>query len=154
MKSLNITIIKYGVLVFLGLAIYFLLMESIGLVHNLNLRLFNAVIMFSGIFFLLRNFKKQQYDRPFSYLNGLGAGLLVTIIGTAAFALFMAIYLSVNPDFMTAIRENEPQGIYLNIPAMVMLILIEGIASGILFSYMSMQYLKGNVALEASSTAK
>lgn len=148
MKNLNKQIIRYGLLVFLGLTSYFLLMEAIGLVHNFNLRIFNAVILFSGIFLFLRKFGKQKHNRPFSYLNGLGSGLFVTIIGVGAFALFMAIYLLINPDFMVQVRETEPQGIYLNVPAIVMLILIEGLASGILFTYTSMQYMKSKTALQ------
>ena len=152
MKALNTQILKHGALVFFGLTAYFLLMVAADLVHNLNLRLFNAVIMFSGIFLLLKRFKKQNFDKPFTYLNGLGAGLLVTIIGTAAYAIIMAIYLITNPDFMMEIKQEEPQGNYLNIPAMVLLILIEGIASGILFSYTSMQFLKVNVALAGNNS--
>ena len=150
MRTFNTQIIKYGALVFLGLMSYFLIMDAFDLVHNLNLRIFNAVIMFSGIFLLLKRYKKQDYDKPFSYLNGLTAGFFVTLIGTGAFAIFMTIYLLMNPEFVIEIKETEPQGMYLNIPAMVMLILIEGIGSGILFTYTSMQFLKADVAVEGN----
>ncbi|MEL7147474.1 MAG: DUF4199 domain-containing protein [Bacteroidota bacterium] len=150
MKTLNTQIIKYGITIFVALTGYFLAMDALGLVHNLNLRIFNAIILFSGIFILLKRFKKQKYDKSFSYLNGLSAGFFVTLIATVGFALFMIAYLLINPDFLMAIRTNEPQGIYLNIPAIVTLIIIEGVASGILFSYMSMQFLKEGVAVESS----
>ena len=147
MKNLNTQVIKHGIFVFLGLAFYFLLMEAVGLVHNFNLRIFNAVILFSGIFLLLRTLRKQKHDKPFSYFNGLGAGFFVTVIGVGGFALFMATYLLINPEFMIEVREQEPQGIYLNVPAIVMLILIEGIASGVLFTYTAMQSMKSKTVL-------
>ncbi len=151
MKTINKHVLNFGLLVFAGLVGFFLIMEAVGLVHNFNLRILNGVIMFTGIFLCLRTFKRDQFDRPFSYINGLGSGFFVALIASVSFALFMMTYLLLNPTFMESIRQNEPQGIYMNEAAVVMLILIEGVASGVLFTYVTMQYLKPSVMVKAKS---
>ena len=150
MKNIQSHTIKYGLMVFLGLAIFFLIMESVGLVHNFNLRILNAVIVVGGIYFCLKSFKQNKFDHSFTYINGLGVGFFVALISTISFAVFMGIYLFVNPEFMLAIKENEPQGIYMNEFAVIMLILIEGLASGLLITYSCMQFLKPAIILKSN----
>lgn len=141
MKSLERQGIFYGGIVTVFLIAFFLLMKSFGLIHNFNLRIFNSLFLFSGIFLAIRNLKsKNQGD--LNYLSGLGLGLITSLVAAILFSLFVFSYVNLDPAFMTSIKENEPQGIYLNEFGVLVLIFIEAFASGLLFTYASMQYFK------------
>ena len=144
-STLNIENIslRWGLVVFLLLSAYFIIMKSLGLIHVLELRAFNALIMFYGCFMTCLMTKNSLKD--FSYLKGLGAGVLTAFISSSIFAAFGFLYLTVlNPGFMAELKANELFGRYLNEYMASLQIFIEGSASGILFTYASMQYLKVN----------
>lgn len=151
MKSLEKHIVKYGVSTALALIAYFFLMQLLGLVHNIELRVFNGFIMFGGAFLALRKFKKEHFKKPFSYYNGLFAGVAVVVTTTVLFTIFVIAYLFADPAFMQAIVEREPLGVHLNELAIGMVIFIEGTATGVVFSFVTMQYLKDEKDVRFSS---
>ena len=132
--------LKWGLIVFALLGAYFGLLQLLGFVHVLELRLFNGVIMYFGIYKAIKEFKKSSHN--FSYFTGLGTGVITAFVATMAFTVFGFGYLMLNPEFMLEIKEKEPLGIYINEYGAVMQIFIEGIASGCVMSYANMQLLK------------
>jgi len=136
------TALKYGGLMAMALAGFFLLMKAFGLEHNLELRALNLIILFSFILMAVSYYKKSD-PRNFEYLKGLGLGLLTSIFGVIIFATLVLLYITViDPAFMDLIKEREPFGDFLNPLLVSFTIVIEGIASGFLATYAIMQYHK------------
>ncbi len=142
MDSLNIE--KQGLVS--GLAIttvliaFFFLMKAVGLIHQYELRALNAIIMFTGVFLTIRAFKKNS--KNFSYLKGMSLGLLTSLSTAISFAVFVLLFVLSSPAFMEMIKANEPHGIYINEYGIAIVIFIEAAASGLIFSFLSMQWLK------------
>ncbi len=133
--------IKWGAITFLGLGVYFLLMNALGLIHVLELRMLNALIMFGGCFAAIRQYK--NFEGEANYFEGLLVGILTAFIASTIFTLFGFFYLEIiNPSFMTELIEKEPLGAYLNPYLASFQIFIEGTASGFSISYAIMQFMK------------
>lgn len=133
--------LKYGLLTTVGLIAFFFLMMVLGLVHNYHLRALNALIMFTGVYLSIRSYKKARKD-GFLFLKGMSVGLLTALVTAVTFTVFVVGYILANPEFMQALKANEPHGIYINEWGVAIIIFIEAAASGFMFSYLSMQWLK------------
>lgn len=97
--------------------------------------------MAGGVYFSIKNIKRRNKD--FDYLKGMGTGFLAAISSSLAFALFNILFLTVvNPDFMTEVIAEEPFGSYLTPFTVAIVILMEGVASGFLFTFGIMQWFK------------
>ncbi|MEM7110315.1 MAG: DUF4199 domain-containing protein [Bacteroidota bacterium] len=132
---------KWGVISFLGLSAYFIIMKFLGMIHIPELRLLNAGIMFIAVFSAIKESKKTLPS--FTYFSGLGTGVITGFFASTLFSIFGLIYLTlVDPEFIQAIQQNELFGIYMNTYGAVFQIFIEGSASACLMSYAAMQYLK------------
>ncbi len=142
MKSLDKHLLHSGLLTTAGLISYFLIMRFLGLAEITELRALNALIMFSGIFLTIKTFRRGGFNADFGYLSGIGAGFLTGIVIAISFSLFVGIYITLDPVFMAAIVAENPQQEFLSPITASMVIFIEAIASGFLFSYASMQWLK------------
>jgi hypothetical protein len=154
MKSLQKHIVKFGLLTTMGLIAFFLLMRILGLAEITELRSLNALIMFSGIFLMIRGFRDGDFDAEFGYLTGISSGFFTGLIVALSFSVFVGLYVSIDPVFLAAIVADNPQKEYLNPFSAAMVIFIEAIASGFLFSYASMQYLKEDKVVYAPSSDK
>ncbi|MEM6844409.1 MAG: DUF4199 domain-containing protein [Bacteroidota bacterium] len=134
--------LKHGILMMLALVGYFFLMKAFSLDHHLELRALNLIILFSFVFTALKSYKKRN-NNQLPYLAGIQLGMLTSVIGVISFAVLVFVYVTVLvPDFMVEIKEQEPFGQFLN-PFLVMVtIVIEGLSSGFLASYASLQYLR------------
>lgn len=138
----EITAIRYGGLMALALAGFFLLMKAFGLEHNLELRALNLFILFSFVLMSVDHFKEKKSEN-FVYLKGMGLGLLTSAVGVLIFATLVILYITIiNPSFMEIIRQREPFGDFLNPLLVGCTIVIEGMASGFLATYAIMQYYK------------
>ena len=126
----------------LALVGFFFLMKAFGLEHNLELRALNIVILSSLVFAAIKEYKKQK-NGHLPYLPGIAVGIVTSAVGVILFAVFVLIYLTViAPEFMTMIKENEPFGDFLNPFLVSFTIVFEGMVSGLLASYASLQYLR------------
>jgi len=133
--------IRWGIYTFLMLSAYFLLMKMAGLVHVLELRFLNVFIMFFGCYKAIRT--ARDHTTHFRYFKGLGAGSLNALVSSSLFAILGLLYITViDPEFMQELKLNEPLGLYFNKYLAVIQIFIEGIASGFLFSFIIMQWMK------------
>ncbi len=116
-----------GIMVFIGLVAYFLIMKAVGLEQNLELRAFNIIIMGAGVFYSIKSLKNK--NNGFDYFNGIGAGMFTAVSSSIAFALFIFIHLLSNPEFLEAIEDVEPLGNYLNAFLISFVIIMEGAGS-------------------------
>ena len=134
--------IKHGLLMTLASVGFFFLMKAFGLEHNLELRALNLIILASFVYAALKTHKKQKGGQ-LPYLSGISLGLLTSAAGVIPFAVLVFIYVTaVAPEFMTAIKTQEPFGDFLNPVIVSFTIILEGMISGFLVSYASLQYLR------------
>jgi len=124
----------YGTLVALGLIVYFFLMYAVGLVHVIELRLLNVFILFAGIWFAYKQYKRT-HDGRLQYFQGMSIGVATSTIGVSTFAAFLLIYLKIDQNLMNSIIENEPMGHYLNEYIAAAAVTTEGVFSGLAMTY-------------------
>ncbi|WP_462248934.1 hypothetical protein [Ekhidna sp.] len=142
MKSLEKHILKFGLLTTVSLIVYFLLMRILGLAEITELRALNALIMFSGIFLTIKGFRNGNFGSGFGYLSGIAVGFFTGIVIAISFSVFVGLYITLDPVFLAAIVAENAQKEFLNPMTASMVILIEAVSSGFLFSYAAMQWLK------------
>lgn len=132
--------VRYGLLTLLGLIAYFLIMQSVGLGHVIELRFLNFIILAYGIYYGIMKLKAQTNEDDF-YFRGLAEGVLISIVSVIPFAAFVSLYLEyIDPNLMNEIRQNVPISGYINGFSTFVVINLEGFASGVVISYVVMQY--------------
>ena len=133
--------LRWGLITLLLLGAYFIIMKIFGLIHTPELRVLNAFIMFYGVFQSVKSAKLELED--FNYFKGFGVGALTAFSTSFTYSLAGVIYITfIDPAFMASIQANEPLGLFMNEYSASLQIFIEGSASGILFSYASLQWLR------------
>lgn len=141
--------IKYGILSALAYVAFFFLMQLLGLAHFYWLRALNYIFLFAGVFLAIREYK-NKHAATFSYMNGIGVGIMTSVVSTGIFAVFIALYLGViDQEFMMEIKRDEMFGQYLNPYIAGALIFLEGSMSGAVTAYILMQYFKRSHADDA-----
>ena len=134
--------VKYGLYVSSALIAYFLILKLFGLHTNPWLRLFNGVIMGAGIYFAIKYYKQMTGD-SFTYVDGFKTGLITGFLATFIFMIVMAIYIfHLDTEFAKIIlkdwfdRTTQGPGI------LIIIILIEGLASTAVLTLTCMQIFK------------
>ncbi len=130
---------NYGLKTATGLMAYFLAMQVIDKHHHVELRLLNLVILVIGIYYALKKFKNTHEDHM-NYFRGLIVGVATGSIASVVFAAFLFIYMKVNPALLASIQENEPMGRYLNEYMSAFIVALEGVFSGLLVTFVLMNY--------------
>ncbi len=139
--SLEKVALRYGLYTCAGLIVYFLMMKVIGLVHIIELRSLNLFIMLAGLW-LSMNYYKRYSSSHMNYFEGIGLGALTAAIAVIPFSVFLLFYMLVDVGFMETIRANEDFGQWLNPYLLAFIITFEGMVSGLMASFVLMQYLK------------
>ena len=127
--------LRYGLWMFAGFTVFFLLMHLFGLSQNYNLRIFNGVIHLSLIYLAIRDYRHTHEDSVNNYVSGVAMGMYASVIGVIGFTIFMLLYLIGDANFMQALRETNPLGEYLTPITASLFILMEGIAISLIGSY-------------------
>lgn len=130
---------SYGLKIAGGLIVFFLVMKVVGLAHHYELRFLNVFIQVGGIFFALKKFK-QTHEEHMNYFRALITGVATGAVASAIFAIFLFVYMSVDSAFMQGIIENEPMGRYLNPYITAFMVALEGLFSGLLFTFIIINY--------------
>ena len=128
--------IKFGIILALGLVVFFLTMHFLDLSQNYNLRIFNGVIHLSVIYFAMRAGLASGVISGENYINSVFLGMLSSFIGVALFAFFQLLFLTFDTAFMNQIKESVSIGEYLNPYTASLLILVEGVAVSLIGSYL------------------
>lgn len=133
---------NYGIRIAVGLIAYFLVMKFTGLLHVVELRLFNLIILVAGVYMALRKFKTTHEDH-LNYFRALVTGVATAAIGSLGFAAFLFIYTNfLDAGFMQYIIENEPMGRYLNPYIASFIVALEGVFSGLLVTFILINYIQ------------
>lgn len=131
-----------GFLIFLGIGIYFLTMDFLGLSHIFFLRMLNILIV---IFFLNKTIKANFLKGKVDYLENLVSLTLTSLFGVILSVAGLLMYISAQGGdlYLAKLSQNFLFGggspsIYQYCIAL----LFEGIASSIIISFTLMQYWK------------
>jgi ABC-type Fe3+-siderophore transport system permease subunit len=130
---------SYGLKIAGGLIAFFLIMKIAGLAHHYELRFLNVFIQVGGIYFAIKKFK-QTHEEHMNYFRALITGVATGAVGSAVFAIFLFAYMSLDTTFMQGIIENEPMGRYLNPYITAFMVALEGLFSGLLFTFIIINY--------------
>lgn len=133
-----------GVLTCVCLISYFFIMSAFKLQDNIELRGFNFIFILGGILLSLRLYAKATETDRIDYFAGLKIGIRVVFTAVIPFAIFMAIYLVYDDHLMTVIKTTTGVGDYLNPLTVAGAIFMEGLSSGIIITFIAMQYFKKN----------
>jgi len=139
--SLENVAIKYGLYTAIGLIAYFLVMKIVGLVHIIELRTLNFLILVAGIIKATR-FYRDHHQEQMTYLKGFGIGILTSGVAVIPFALFIFIYLQLDVELLNYIIEGDTYGQHLNPYMLSFIIAFEGLFSGLILTFIIMQYMK------------
>ncbi len=133
------TALRYGIITGVTLIAFFFLMLGIGMIQEYELRILNIIFLFAGVYMAINSYREGDQS---NYLGGIGVGMLTSGIALVIFSTFVIIFLATNPLFMESLRAHEYFGRYLNPYIAGVVIFIEGTISGLLVSFILMQYYK------------
>jgi hypothetical protein len=133
---------KNGLLIFLGIGIFFLLLDFLGLADKNYLRILNAFIVLYGI---NETIKIKVKIGKSDYLENLFSGFKTGIIGVVLgiFGLIIFIYIKGGESYLDKLSDTFFFGKDTNIIKYCSVLFFEGIASCLIGSFVLMQYWKG-----------
>lgn len=134
--------VNNGILIFIGIGIYFLSMELLGLSDVFILRLLNILIV---IYFVNKTIKSNYTEGKLEYIDNLISGTLTSLIGVALSVAGLLGYIAIKggDDYLSHLSKNFLFGG--GNPSMYQFcigLLFEGIASSIIITFTLMQYWK------------
>lgn len=133
--------VNYGLRIASGLVVYFLIMKFAGLLHVVELRLLNVVILVAGIYLALKKFQ-HTHGEHINYFRALVTGVATGAIASLVFAAFLFVYVSfLDTELMQYIVENEPMGRFLNPYIASFIVALEGVFSGLLVTFILINYI-------------
>jgi hypothetical protein len=133
--------VNYGLRVAAGLILYFLVMKFAGLLHVVELRLLNLVILVAGIYVALKKFQ-HTHGEHINYFRALVTGVATGAIASLVFAAFLFVYITfLDTAFMQYIIDNEPMGRFLNPYIAAFIVALEGVFSGLLVTFVLINYI-------------
>lgn len=141
MKSSNIPLL-YGVLVAIGLIVYFLILSIFGAHTNPAFSIFNGVILGFGIFAAVSKFRQKKGPK-FSVQKGFSAGLTTGFVATILFTAFFAIYATeLEPDFLSELITMWETDWFVSIGSVLVLVALGGFASSLVITFAFTQLYK------------
>lgn len=133
--------IKNGFLIFLGIGIFFLLMDLFGLADKNYLRILNAFIVLYGINKTIQfNFNHENSDYLDNLISGFKTGIIGVVLGIIGLILF--IYIKGGESYLTKLSDTFFFVGKTNIIKYCSVLFFEGIASSLIGSFALMQYWK------------
>ncbi len=137
--------ITYGILTAIALIAYFLFMKLFGLETQVWLRIFNFVIL-GGAIFILLNRRIRRDPAGVGYFGGLGMGIRLTVTAIVVFVLFLAVYVNfIDAHFLEVVEASKMWGADMTMDQVAVGILIEGVVSGVIITFILMQFFKGYI---------
>lgn len=128
-------ILKVALYCVAGMIVYFLLMQFAGLLQRVELHFLNLIIMFAGIYSVLKSARSQNKGK-LEFLQGMTTGFLLALMTAVIYGLFVFIYFSYfNPELLDQLKNNLSFGPYLSPGALALLIVLEGASSGAILSF-------------------
>jgi hypothetical protein len=118
---------------------YFSIMRVAGLADILWLRMFNLFILFAGVIWSSNRYASLTKDN-YNWFNTLGNGCITVMSALVLFCTFMFIELSLDKEMMSVLHRDAWFGDFLNPFMAAGGLFIEGMASGMILSYILLSY--------------
>ncbi len=131
----------YGTYIFMGLVAYFFICYLLGVIHILELRLFNFAIMCAGVYYAMRQFRRTHNDHM-NYFRALSIGVASSFIGTSTFVLFLFILFTFNHGIYQDVVKNAPMGQHLNPYIATAAVWFEGMFSGFMATFILINFIE------------
>ena len=137
--------ITNGIIIFLGIGIYFIILELLGVSHIFWLRIFNIFIVAYGV---NRTIKGNQEAGVRGYFANLIGAIITSMIGAFLSIASLLIYIQFNggEEYLKNLAENFIfGGGELSIQQYCIGLLFESTAASLAVSFCLMQYWKDKV---------
>ena len=125
----------YGAFIAIGLIAYFWICYLLGVIHVLELRIFNFVIMCAGVYLAMKQFRRT-HNGHLNYFKALSIGVATSFIGTSAFVFFLFILFNLNREIYQTVVKAAPMGIHLNAWIATSAVWFEGMFSGFMATFL------------------
>ncbi len=134
-------IIRSTIKIYLGIIIYFFLMKLLGLENISELRVLNFLIVVWGVNSSVKKNIIENNDNE--YLTNLSIAFSTSFFAILAIAFSLVFYITfINYNLIHVMENSSLWGNDLSLGHVVFIILIEGLASSIICSFIIMQYWK------------
>lgn len=135
----NKTVLKNAFLIFLGIGLFFLLMDFLGLVSKNYLRSLNAFIVLYGIHKTIKhNYDKGKMDYFENLFSGFLTGVLGVFLGIVGLIAF--IYTKGGESYLTTLSDTFFFVGKINIIQYCGVLFFEGVASSLIGAFVLMQF--------------
>jgi hypothetical protein len=128
-----------GFLIFIGIGLYFLLMETLGLADLFYLRAFNGIIVLYGT---NRTLKSNFAEGNKVFVSNLVSALFTSLTGVflSIIGLVAYIYANGGDDYIQYLSKTFLFGGNASVMAYSISLLFEGIASAVIVSFILILY--------------
>ncbi|MBZ9729617.1 DUF4199 family protein [Salegentibacter sp. JZCK2] len=141
MKNFSVPI-KYGLLISVGLIVYFLILSLFNAHIYPLFSLFNGVIMAAGMWLALKAYRSSK-GAKFKYQKGFMASLLTGFNATIVFTIFFAFYATeLSSGFLDNLINVWPEDYGTGIGIVVFVVAIMGFATSLVLTLAYMQLFK------------
>ena len=91
---------------------------------------------------------KQEMKKPdATYFSTLISGISMTVVSVLTFLVFLAVYIKFfDPSFIEVMEESQIWGNQLSVVQASVAIFIEGMASGLIITFVWLQFFKNSFA--------
>lgn len=137
-------IVINGFIIFIGLALYFLLIEALGLSDQIYLRLLNFIFVIYGV---NRTLKSNYNDGIYGYFTNLMAAIFTALTSLVLGLISFVAYLEYKGGeaHLYHYADSYVFGGDPNIYQFMVGLAVEGIAASVIISFALMQYWKDKV---------
>ena len=139
--------IANGILIFLGIAFYFLIMEFFGLSKVIYLRMLNAAFVYYGVSMTLKSNGKEGKTDYVSNLLSAG-GTAITGVLRSVVGLVVYIYAQGGNDYIKNLSGEFLFGGSPTANEYAIGLLFEGIASSVIVVFIAMQLFRSKTAAQ------
>ncbi|KAB1156890.1 hypothetical protein [Flavobacterium luteum] len=128
-----------GLIIFIGISIYFLVMNALGYSNSAYLRVFNVLFVFYGV---NRTIKMNLAEGKNNFVADATSAMITSVIGVALSVLGLLIYSSLKggEDYLKTLSESFLFGGNPSINVYCFSLLFEGIASSVIVVLLLMLY--------------
>jgi hypothetical protein len=136
-----------GILIFVGISAYFLLMNVLGLSDVFYLRILNILFVFYGANRTIKQNLEEGTNDYFKNLISLGLTVLTGVI-LSVLGLLFYIYYQGGDAYINRLSENFIFG-GVSVNEYSIGILFEGLASGMIVVFITLQYYRSKTKLNS-----
>lgn len=132
---------RYGVQMFAGFSLLFLIAHLLGLSEHYHLRILNGIIHLCFIYLAVRQYQQRHPDGVEHYIPGVAMGMYTSFVGVTLFCLAMGLFLTYNQAFFYDLKMSMPMPEYFTPVTAALAIFSEGTVVSLVGSYIVVRIL-------------